>query len=134
MDIHYNNNSVIFNRVHNLVIVKTDQQTLTKISTDVFWTKIFEEATGRAIKKPLGRNQGNPQTADNTAVIYNIILCIKRAGSILDKTPPLFYPFSSEAEYAQVSWWVSHGTSNRAINKWFNNIRLQGIFANHFSY
>ena len=67
--------------------------------------------------KPLGQNQRNLQTANNTAAVCNIILHIKRTGSVLDKTPPPFYPFGSEAEYIQVSWWVSHRTSNRAINK-----------------
>jgi hypothetical protein len=31
--------------------------------------------------------------------VYNIIPHIKYTSSILNKTPPLFYPFSSEAEY-----------------------------------
>ena len=39
---------------------------------------------------------------DNTVVVYNIIPHIKRTGGVLDKTPPLFYPFGSEAEYIQV--------------------------------
>ena len=59
-DVHYNNNSITFNRVHNLVIVETDWQTLTGTSMDVFWTETFEEATGHAIGKPLEWNQGNP--------------------------------------------------------------------------
>jgi hypothetical protein len=36
---------------------------------------------------------------DNTTAVYDIIPRIKRTSSILDKTPPLFYPFSSKAEY-----------------------------------
>jgi len=36
---------------------------------------------------------------DNTTVVYNIIPHIKRTSSILDKIPPLFYPFSSKVEY-----------------------------------
>jgi len=32
-------------------------------------------------------------------VVYDIIPHIKRTGSALDKTPPLFYPFSSKVEY-----------------------------------
>ena len=46
--------------MHNLVIVKTNQQTLTGISTDVFQTKTFKEAISRAAGKPLGQNQENP--------------------------------------------------------------------------
>ena len=53
---HYNNDFVTFNRVHNLAIVKTNQQTLTGTSMDVFWTKTFEEATGCAVGKPLKQN------------------------------------------------------------------------------
>ena len=34
--------------------------------------------------------------------VYNIILYTKYIGSILDKAPPLFYLFSSKAEYTQV--------------------------------
>ena len=49
--------------------------------------------------KPLGRNQGNPQTVDDTAVVCDIIPRIKRTGSTPDKTPPLFYLFGSKAEY-----------------------------------
>ena len=101
---------------------------------DIFQTETFKEATSRAIGKPLGRNQGNPQTADDTAAVCDITPRIKRTGSILDKTPPPFYLFSSKAEYIQVLQWVSYRTSNRAINKQFNNIRLQGIFTNYFSY
>ena len=49
--------------------------------------------------KSLGRNQGNPQTVDDTAVVYNIMPRIKCTSSTPDKTPPLFYLFSSKAEY-----------------------------------
>ena len=114
---HYNNNSVIFNRVYNLVIVKTNWQTLTGISIDVFWTETFEEAIGYAIGKPLGQNQGNPQIVGDTVAVYNIMPRTERTGSALDKAPPPFYLFSNEIEYIQVLWWVSHRTSNRAINK-----------------
>ena len=62
-------------------------------------TKIFKKATGCAVEKPLGQNQRNLQTADNIIVVYNIIPHIKRTGSVLDKTPPPFYPFSSKVEY-----------------------------------
>ena len=31
--------------------------------------------------------------------VYNIIPRIKCTGSVLNETPPLFYPFGSEAEY-----------------------------------
>ena len=37
---------------------------------------------------------------DDTAAVYNIIPRIERASSVLNKTPPLFYLFGSEAEYA----------------------------------
>ena len=70
---------------------------------------------------------------DDTAAVCDIMPRTKRTGSVLDKTPPSFYLFSSEAEYIQVLQWVSYRTSNRAINEWFNNIRLQGVFANYFS-
>ena len=59
MDVYYNNDSVTFNRVYNLAIAETDQQTLTGISMDVFWTETFEKAIGHAMGKPLGQNQGN---------------------------------------------------------------------------
>jgi hypothetical protein len=36
---------------------------------------------------------------DNTAAVYDIIPRIKRTSSIPDKTPPLFYLFSSKVEY-----------------------------------
>ena len=101
-DMYYNNDSATFNRVYNLMTVKTDWQTLTGTFTDVFWTKTFEEATGRATGKPLGQNQGNPQTASDTAAVCNIIPRTKRTSSALDKAPPLFYLFSSEVKYAQV--------------------------------
>ena len=114
---HYNNDSATFNRVYNLLIVETDRQTLTGTSMDVFWTETFEEATGCAMGKPLGWNQGNPQTVGNTAAVYNIMPRTECTGSVLDEAPPLFYPFSNEAEYVQVLWWVSHRTFNRAINK-----------------
>ena len=39
---------------------------------------------------------------DNTAAVYNIIPHIKYTSGVLDKTPPLFYLFNSEAEYTQV--------------------------------
>ena len=42
---------------------------------------------------------------------------IKYTSGILDKTPPPFYLFGSKAEYVQVLWWVSHRTSDYAINK-----------------
>ena len=99
MDVYYNNDSATFNRVHNLAIAKTNWQTLTGISIDVFWTETFKKAIGHATGKPLGRNQGNPQTADNTTAVYNIMPCTKHTGSTLDKAPPPFYPFSSKAEY-----------------------------------
>ena len=101
-DVHYNNNSVIFNRVHNLPIVETNWQTLTGTSTDVFWTKTFKEATGRTAGMPLEWNQRNLQTVDNTVAVCDIMPHIEHTGSAPDKTPPLFYPFNSEAEYAQV--------------------------------
>ena len=41
---------------------------------------------------------------DDTAVIYNIMPHIKHTGGVLDKIPPLFYPFGSKAEYTQVLW------------------------------
>src|SRR6266481_5709231 len=41
-DVHYNNDSATFNRVHNLATVETDRQTLTGTSTDVFRTETFE--------------------------------------------------------------------------------------------
>jgi len=69
------------------------------MSIDVFWTETFKEATGHTIKKLLGRNQGNLQTADNTAAVYDIIPRIERIGNAPDKTPPPFYPFSNKAEY-----------------------------------
>ena len=69
---------------------------------DIFWTEIFKKATGCAIGKPLKQNQRNPQTVDNTVAVCDIILHIKHTGSVPDKTPPLFYPFSSKAEYTQV--------------------------------
>ena len=53
-DVHYNNDSATFNRVHNLAIVETDRQTLTGTSMDVFRTETFEEATGRAARKASG--------------------------------------------------------------------------------
>ena len=56
MDVHYNNDSATFNRVYNLAIAETDQQTLIKISIDIFQTEIFKEAIGCAIGKPLGQN------------------------------------------------------------------------------
>ena len=36
---------------------------------------------------------------DDTIVVCDIIPRIKRTSSALDKTPPLFYPFSSKVEY-----------------------------------
>jgi len=102
MDMYYNNDSITFNRVYNLVTIKTNWQTLIKISTDVFWTEIFKEATGCAIGKPLGRNQGNLQTAGDTVAVCNIMPYTECTGSALNEAPPLFYPFNSEAEYAQV--------------------------------
>ncbi len=54
MDIYYNNNFATFNRVYNLAIAKTDWQTLTRISIDVFQTKTFKEAISHAAGKPLG--------------------------------------------------------------------------------
>ena len=101
-NMHYNNNSVTFNRVHNLMIIETDWQILTGTSIDIFWTKTFEEATGHTAGKSLKWNQRNLQTVDNTAAVCDIMLCIEHTGSALDKTPPLFYPFSSKAEYIQV--------------------------------
>ena len=86
--------------MHNLAIVETNWQTLTGIFINVFWTETFEEATGRAARKSLGQNQRNLQTVDDTVAVCDIMLYIERTGSALDKTPPLFYPFSSEAEYA----------------------------------
>ena len=56
---HYNNNFVIFNRVYNLAITKTDQQTLIKIFIDIFQTKTFKKAIGYTARKPLGWNQRN---------------------------------------------------------------------------
>ena len=102
MDIHYNNDSITFNRVYNLVIAETNWQTLTRISTDIFQTKPFEEATGRAAGKPLGQNQGNPQTAGDTTAVCNIMPRTKCTNSVLDKAPPPFYLFSNEVKYIQV--------------------------------
>ena len=53
---HYNNNSATFNRVHNLVITKTNQQTLTGTFIDIFWTEIFKEVTGHTTGKSLRWN------------------------------------------------------------------------------
>ena len=36
---------------------------------------------------------------DDIIAVYDIMPRIKRAGSVLDETPPLFYLFSSKAEY-----------------------------------
>jgi hypothetical protein len=36
---------------------------------------------------------------DDTAAVYNIIPRTKCTSSTLDKTPPLFYLFSSKVEY-----------------------------------
>ena len=36
---------------------------------------------------------------DDTIAVYNIIPRTKRTSSALDKTPPLFYLFSSKVEY-----------------------------------
>jgi len=50
---YYNNNFTTFNKVYNLVIVKTNWQTLTGTFIDVFQTKTFKETTSHAIGKPL---------------------------------------------------------------------------------
>ena len=114
---HYNNDFAIFNRVYNLAIAKTDWQTLTGIFTDVFQTKIFKETTGHTIEKPLGRNQGNLQTAGDTMAVCNIMLYTERIGNALDEALFPFYLFSNKVKYVQVSWWVSHRTFNCAINE-----------------
>ena len=36
---------------------------------------------------------------DDIIAVYDIMPRIKRAGSVLDETPPLFYLFGSEVEY-----------------------------------
>ncbi len=69
---------------------------------DIFWTETFEKAIGHAMGKPLGRNQGNPQTAGNTAAVYNIMPYTECIGSAPNKAPFSFYLFNNEVEYAQV--------------------------------
>ena len=39
---------------------------------------------------------------DDTVAVYNIMPHIECTNSVLNETPPLFYPFGSEVEYTQV--------------------------------
>jgi hypothetical protein len=133
VDVNYSNQSAAANAVPNSTANDIDRQTSTGASTtDVFRTESFRDATGCTAGAPVGSIQIEPQNADD-----DVVLCDNAShtgtGGALDEAPPPFYPFSSEAEYAQVMWWVRYGTSDGAINEWLNDIRLQPIFAPHFS-
>jgi hypothetical protein len=104
--------------------VPIDQQTS---STEIFRTESFEEATSRSAGRPLRETGALSENADQHVALSDTVPQVASS-----EPPPAFFPFGSGAEYAQVLWWVKNGTSDRAINEWFNDDRIRNVFADHF--
>jgi hypothetical protein len=122
------------------VIVESDQRTRTGSTTNVLYTKTFEEVTNRTAGRTFTPDQGSLHAVDvnaalcgSTSPLYGSTSHIERADSASDEALALFHPFSSEAEYAQASWWVTNRTLNRAINAWLSDPRLQKMYTSHFT-